>query len=115
MVRRGHGPGAGQWSVPGGRVERGETLAEAVVRELEEETGLAGLSGPFLGWVERLDDDAHFVIMDFEVVVLSPDPPTAGSDAAEARWVPVWEVPELNLVDGMAEFLSEHGVIETLT
>ncbi len=115
MVRRGHGPGAGQWSVPGGRVERGETLAEAVVRELEEETGLEGLCGPFLGWVERLDDDAHFVIMDFEVVVLSPDPPTAGSDAAEARWVPVWEVPELNLVDGMAEFLSEHGVIETLT
>lgn len=115
MVRRGHGPGSGQWSVPGGRVERGETLAEAVVRELEEETGLEGLCGPFLGWVERIDDDAHFVIMDFEVVVLSPDPPTAGSDAAEARWVPVWDVPELNLVEGLAEFLSEHGVIETLT
>jgi 8-oxo-dGTP diphosphatase len=115
MVRRGHGPGAGQWSVPGGRVERNETLAEAVVRELEEETGLAGLCGPLLGWVERIEVDTHFVILDFEVTVVSRDEPVAGSDAAEARWVPVWDVPELDLVEGLAEFLSEHGIIETLT
>jgi 8-oxo-dGTP diphosphatase len=115
MVRRGHGPGAGQWSVPGGRVERGETLAEAVVRELDEETALAGLCGPLLGWVERIEDDHHFVILDFDVVVLSTGEPVAGSDAAEARWVPVWDVPELDLVEGLAEFLSEHGIIETLT
>lgn len=115
LVRRGHGPGAGEWSVPGGRVESGETLAEAVVRELEEETGLLGVCGPFLGWVERLGDDHHFVILDFEVTVLDRDEPRAGDDAAEARWVPVWEVPELRLVDGLAEFLDEHGIIETLT
>jgi 8-oxo-dGTP diphosphatase len=115
MVRRGHGPGAGQWSVPGGRVERNETLAEAVVRELEEETGLAGLCGPLLGWVERIEADTHFVILDFEVTVVSRDEPVAGSDATEARWVPVWDVPELDLVEGLAEFLSEHGIIETLT
>ena len=115
MVRRGHGPGAGQWSVPGGRVERGETLAEAVVRELDEETALSGLCGPLLGWVERIEEDHHFVILDFDVVVLSTGEPVAGSDAAEARWVPVWDVPELDLVDGLAEFLSEHGIIETLT
>lgn len=114
MVRRGHGPAAGEWSVPGGRVERGETMAEAVVRELEEETGLVGLCGPQLGWVERIDDRYHFVIVDFEVVVLGDGDPVAGSDAAEARWVPVWEVPELRLVDGLAEFLAEHGVIDTL-
>lgn len=115
MVRRGHGPGAGQWSVPGGRVERGETLAEAVVRELDEETGLQGLCGPFMGWVERIDERDHFVILDFEVVILSTEDPVASSDAAEARWVPVWEVPELNLVDGLAEFLDDHDIIETLT
>ena len=46
MIRRGHGPAAGEWSVPGGRVERGELLAEAVVREVREETGLECVCGP---------------------------------------------------------------------
>jgi 8-oxo-dGTP diphosphatase len=115
LVRRGHGPAAGEWSVPGGRVEWGETLAEAAVRELEEETGLRGVCGPLVGWTERIDEDHHFVILDLEVTVLDAGEPNPGGDAAEARWVPLWEVPELRLVDGLAEFLAEHGVIETLT
>jgi len=114
LVRRGHAPGAGLWSVPGGRVEAGESLAEAVVRELEEETGLAGVCGPLIGWVELVDDGHHFVILDFEVVLLDNADPVAGDDAAEAAWVPVWTVPELPLVDGLAEFLSDHGIIETV-
>ena len=50
LIRRGHGPAAGRWSVPSGRIERGETAAEAIVRELQEETGLAGVCGPLIGW-----------------------------------------------------------------
>ena len=114
MIRRGHGPGAGEWSVPGGRVERGETLAEAVVREVHEETGLEVVCGAMMGWVERIAVDHHFVILDFEVVVISQEDPVAGSDAAEARWVPAWEVPELPLVEGLAEFLADHDVIDTV-
>lgn len=112
LIRRGHAPGAGEWSVPGGRVEFGETLAEAVVRELLEETGLEGVCGELVGWVERVDAEFHHVILDFHTVVLDPEPVVAGGDAREARWVPLHEVAELALVEGLAEFLADNGVIE---
>jgi len=115
LVRRGRGPAQGEWSVPGGHVEAGETLAEAVVRELREETGIAGVCAELMGWVERIGDDYHFVILDFRVVALDDSDPVAGDDAAEAAWVPIPEVAELNLVEGLAEFLADHDVIQLLT
>lgn len=115
LVRRGHGPAAGLWSVPGGRVESGETLAEAVLRELAEETGVDGVCDELLGWVEHIDEDHHFVILDFRVTVFDPADPVAGSDANEAAWVLLDEVAGLNLVDGLAEFLHEHGILAVIT
>jgi 8-oxo-dGTP diphosphatase len=114
MIRRGRGPAQGQWSVPGGRVERGETLAEAVVRELREETGVDGICGELIGWVERMGDDHHFVILDFAAMALDAVVPVAGDDAAEAAWVPISDVTELDLVGGLAEFLADHGIIDVL-
>lgn len=108
LVRRGHGPGAGEWSVPGGRVHEGETLHETVVREVHEETGLEVVVDRFLGWVERIGADYHFVILDFAVTVLSDAEPVAGDDATEVRWVPLEDLAELNLVDGLYEFLQQH-------
>ena len=115
LIRRGHGPGQGDWSVPGGRVEVGELMAEAVVRELAEETGLEGVCGELIGWVERIGRDHHFVILDFSVTLLDPDAePVAGEDAQEVAWVPLHEVAEVKLVDGLAEFLHDHQIIETI-
>lgn len=115
LIRRGHGPAQGEWSVPGGRVEEGELLAEAVVRELAEETGLEGVCGELVGWVERVADDHHFVILDFAVQLLDPSAtPVAGDDAAEVRWVPLEEVAEHRLVEGLAEFLHDHDIIPTI-
>jgi ADP-ribose pyrophosphatase YjhB (NUDIX family) len=111
LVRRGQGPGAGLWSVPGGRVEGGETMAEAVVRELLEETGLEAVCGDLVGWVERIGGGYHYVIADFRVRVTSSAPPTASTDAAEAAWVPLGQMAELPLVDGLAEFLHDHGIL----
>jgi 8-oxo-dGTP diphosphatase len=115
LVRRGHGPAAGEWSVPGGRVAFGETLHEAVVREVREETGLQVAVLRFLGWAERLGDEAdahHFVILDFEVTVLDPDrAPQAGSDAAEAAWVPTHELSEWRLVTGLLGYLEDANIL----
>jgi 8-oxo-dGTP diphosphatase len=114
MVRRGQLPAAGEWSVPGGRVEHGETLAEAVVREVEEETGLEVVCGELVGWVERMGPGHHFVILDFHATVLDDRQPVAGTDAAEVAWVPLIEVAEWPVVEGLIEFLHDHAIIETI-
>lgn len=117
MVQRGRGPGLGRWSLPGGRVEPGETMAEAVVRELAEETGLVGLCGPLVGWVERIGDvpePHHYAIFDFDVTIVDDAEPVAGDDAAAAAWIPRHEVAELDLVAGLTEFLADHEIIRTL-
>jgi 8-oxo-dGTP diphosphatase len=114
LIRRGRGPGLGAWSVPGGRVEPGETLAEAVVRELAEETALEGVCGELIGLVERIGDGHHYVILDFHCTLLDDRQAVAGDDAAEVAWVPLADVAEKPLVEGLAEFLHQHGVIETI-
>ena len=115
LIRRGRGPAQGEWSVPGGRVEAGELLAEAVVRELAEETGLEGVCGELIGWVERVGEGHHFVILDFAVTLLDPEAePVAGDDAAEAAWVPLTDLADRQLVEGLAEFLHDHQIIETI-
>jgi 8-oxo-dGTP diphosphatase len=114
LIRRGRGPAQGEWSIPGGRVEPGELLAEAVVRELLEETGLEGICEDLVGWAERIGPDHHYVILDFRVTLLERREPTAGDDAAEARWVPLVDVAELSLAEGLAEFLHDHGILGTI-
>jgi 8-oxo-dGTP diphosphatase len=113
LIQRGTDPHAGKWSIPGGNVEWGETLAHAVERELLEETGLAVRCGALLGWVERMGPGYHFVILDFTVEVPGDRGlVVAGSDVRAVAWVPLEEVPALSLVEGVEEFLRSHGVLD---
>ena len=111
LVRRGRGPAVGHWSVPGGRIEFGETMRDAVEREVAEETGLRVVCGPYLGHVERIGTDYHFIIHDFLAEPLDNAAPVAGDDASEARWFSLRALDEVELVAGLAEFLTDHGVI----
>lgn len=116
LVRRGRGRAQGEWAVPGGRVQAGELLAEAVVRELREETAIEGVCGNLVGVIELLDDDGpHQVVLAHFVTLMEAVDPIAGDDAAEARWVPLADVAELQLAPGLAEFLHDHQVIATIT
>jgi 8-oxo-dGTP diphosphatase len=112
LVQRGDAPARGKWSVPGGRVEFGETLRETVAREVREETGLAVEVGEFAGWVERIGDEGtHFVILDFFATPKGSTDLVPGDDAADARWVPLAEVAAQDLVDGLHDFLVSVGTV----
>ncbi len=110
LVLRGHAPAIGVWSIPGGRVEPGERLADAARRELREETGIEAEPARMLDVTERIGKEGHFVIVSFEMRIgPSGDVPRAGSDAADARWVRVEEIAIMSTTSGLGAFLQSHG------
>ena len=100
VVERGRPPGVGRWTLPGGRVEAGETLVAAVAREVREETGLTVEVGTLAEVVERIADGFHYVILDYRARVIGGDV-VAGDDARAARFVTTEELTSLPTTDGL--------------
>lgn len=105
LVQRGSPPGVGLWTVPGGKVEVGETLAQAVAREVREETGMIVEVGALACVVERMGDDYHFVILDYVARAIG-GALAAGGDARDARLVDEGELAELALTEGLRDVLA---------
>ncbi len=111
LVKRGHEPGAGLWSLPGGRVEPGETDAEALVREMREETGLVVRAGELIGSVRRPAGHGDVLdIRDYAATVIGGTL-NPGDDAAGARWVAAQDFGTLPLTEGLAEALTSWGIL----
>ena len=112
LIRRANPPAQGTWSVPGGRVEPGETDEDAVVRELLEETGLRGMVEREVGAIERAaPGGGTYVIRDFQLSVDGAGEPTAGDDAAEAAWFTPAQVRALETSPGLVEVLTGWGIL----
>jgi 8-oxo-dGTP diphosphatase len=107
LVKRGHAPSLGEWSIPGGLLEVGESLRQGAEREALEETGLVVRAMELLGVFERLvpDDQKrmrfHYVLVDFLCEVVSGELQPSG-DAAAARWFSPCEVDGLPLPEDTA-------------
>jgi 8-oxo-dGTP diphosphatase len=111
LIQRGHEPETGRWSLPGGRIEPGESDPQAVVRETREETGLQVTCGALVGSVERPGlRGAVLDIRDYSATVTGGTL-TAGDDAADARWVSPADLAGLPLTSGLAETLTAWGVL----
>ncbi len=112
VVRRLHEPGSGQWSVPGGRVERGESDEQAVHREVLEETGLHVVVGLRVGTVQRPGPGGViYDIRDYACALAVTTSPLPGSDVSAVRWVTRAELQALDLVAGLWSTLHEWGML----
>lgn len=112
LVQRANEPLKGEWSLPGGAVEIGETLQVAVVREVREETGLDVEVGPIVDVLDRLrfDPDGrprfHYVLVDF---ICRPKGGTlaCGSDASDVAWASRLELPDYNVAESTVTVIEK--------
>ncbi len=112
LVKRGHEPLKGEWSLPGGAVELGETLEVAIAREVREETGLEIQVGPIIDVLDRLryDPDGrvkyHFVLVDFLCRATGGEL-CCSSDADAAEWVPVEHMQRYGVAEATVSVIGK--------
>jgi 8-oxo-dGTP diphosphatase len=108
LIRRANPPAQGLWSLPGGRVEAGESSEDAVVRELLEETGISAAIDQYVGEVRRdAPGGGVYVIRDYRLLLTGSSAPVAGDDALDAAWFTEAEARALATSPGLMDALTE--------
>lgn len=113
LIQRGSQPGKGKWSIPGGLVELGERVQDAMVRETKEEVGLDVVPVRLMDAFDSITLDEqgrvqyHFVVVNFLARIVSGELKPA-SDIREASWVPVDEVEKCDLTKSFRAFFEKH-------
>ncbi len=116
LIKRRYEPLAGQWSLPGGSLEVGESLEEGAARELHEETGLVVDVGPIVEVFDRIqrDEDGrvryHFVLVDY-LCRCTGGTLEAGDDVSDARWVPLDQLGPYGLTEKAASVIAAAAVL----
>lgn len=116
LIRRSKEPARGEWAIPGGRVELGETMREAAAREVMEETCVSIRPGELIYFFETIQPDPkgriqfHYAIFDFRAEYLAGEP-TPRDDAMDARWVSAEDADTYHLNIKTRDLLNRIGFI----
>ena len=108
LIQRKNSPAKNLWSIPGGRLNQGESWQAAVEREVREETALVASCGSLIGWVERKYDDRRYLIADFQIEADDLEEASPGDDAIDLVFASRRQLGELELTPGLIEFLTQH-------
>ena len=117
LIKRGKAPYKGEWSIPGGKIEFGETAAEAALRELGEETGVTARIAGLIDVVDSISARQegrkgvwHYLLVDYAAIWLSGEP-VAGDDAAEAEFFPFEEAIALTRWDKTRDVITRSRAV----
>jgi ADP-ribose pyrophosphatase YjhB (NUDIX family) len=113
LVLRANEPGAGRWSLPGGKLRVDESPVAGARRELFEETGLRGVIGGLVGRTTVVAPPRRYEIATYEATTVEGDV-RAGGDARSAEYFDRAELGLLTLTEGLGDWLDRHGIIERL-
>ncbi len=113
LVKRGKEPSMGQWNLPGGAVELGESHMAALVREVHEETGLDITIGELVGAFDRIIKDNsgrveyHYLILDYWAEAKDVASAKPGSDVQELKWVTLEQINEANIDNAVLKVIQK--------